>query len=338
MKKTICFDDVLLVPQFSAIKSRSEIDISSELRPDALTLDVPIISSPMDTVTEHYMARAMEDIGGLGVIHRYNSVKQQVAIVKKTRDIGTVHVAAAIGVGSAHLERATALYDAGVHILCVDIAHGHHILMKKMLSDLREIFGDAVHIMAGNVATLDAFNDLADWGADSIRVGIGGGSICSTRTQTGHGMPTLESIISCASSDRNAKLIADGGLRTSGDIVKALAAGADFVMLGSMLAGHAETPGDAIFVKGQKRKVYRGMASKDAQIEWRGHTASIEGVSSTVPYRGGVAEKLYEIKTGIRSGLSYTGARDLREFRAKARFVEQTSSGTTEGLTHINLR
>ena len=337
MKKTVCFDDVLLVPQFSAIESRSEIDISSELGPNTLTLGVPIISSPMDTVTEQHMAHAMEGIGGLGVIHRYNSVEQQVMIVKKAHDIGTVHVAAAIGVGSAHLERAAALYDVGVRILCVDIAHGHHILMKKMLYDLREIFRDAVHIMAGNVATLAAFNDLADWGADSIRVGIGGGSICSTRTQTGHGMPTLESIISCASSDRSAKLIADGGLRTSGDIVKALAAGADFVMLGSMLAGHAETPGGAIFINGQKRKVYRGMASKDAQIEWRGRTSSVEGVSSTVSYRGGVAEKLHEIKTGIRSGLSYTGARNLCEFRSRALFIEQSSSGATEGLTHINL-
>ncbi len=340
MKKAICFDDVLLEPQFSTIKSRSkEVDISSEFDVD-VPLSIPIISSPMDTITGPNMIRAIEEYGGLGVIHRYNTVDEQVALVKSAMSLGTPagRIAAAVGVGESHVIRAIALHEAGVRIICVDIAHGHHILMKNMLVKLREIFGNSIHIMAGNVATLNGFNDLADWGADSIRVGIGGGSICSTRTQTGHGIPTLESVIRCAATDRHALLIADGGIRTSGDIVKALAAGADFVMLGSMLAGHTETPGEIIVVNGEKRKTYRGMASKDAQISWRGHAASIEGVSSTVPYRGPLLHKIDELTTGIRSGLSYTGARDLIEFRSKAKFIYQTPSAITEGLTHINLR
>ena len=226
---------------------------------------------------------------------------------------------------------------AGAKVICVDIAHGHHALMRHALKTLRNTLGNCVHIMAGNVATLEAFNDLSDWGADSIRVGIGGGSICSTRIQTGHGMPTLQSVIDCARSDRDVALIADGGIRTSGDIVKALAAGADFVMLGSLLAGTEESPADTVFAKGGQRKVYRGMASKDAQLEWRGHAASEEGVSSTVPYKGDLKDVLDSLEKGIRSGLSYTGAHNLVELRAKAKFIKQSSAGQKESFTHIML-
>ena len=335
LKRAVCFDDVLLVPQQSAIASRSDIDIRSSLGV-GIQLDIPIISSPMDTVTESPMAAALSDCGGLSIIHRYNSIDIQCKHVECLPAESLV--GAAIGVTGDYIDRATALHGAGANVLCVDIAHGHHILMKHAISELREIFGDEIHIMAGSVATLDGFNDLADWGANSIRVGIGGGSICSTRTQTGHGVPTLASVMACADSDRDVALIADGGLRSSGDIVKALAAGADFVMLGSMLAGTEESPGERVIINGEARKIYRGMASSDAQIDWRGHAASIEGVSSTVPYQGTVADKIQEICMGIRSGLSYTGARNLSEFRAKSKFIEQTNLGVAEGLTHVNLR
>jgi IMP dehydrogenase len=190
--------------------------------------------------------------------------------------------------------------------------------------------------MAGNVATLEAFNDLADWGANSIRVGIGGGSICSTRIQTGHGMPTLHSIMECSLSDRDAALIADGGIRNSGDVVKALAAGADAVMLGSLLAGTSQTPGEEIYLNGEKHKTYRGMASKDAQIDWRGHFASVEGVSSTVPMKGSVSNVLSEIERGLRSGMSYSGAKTLSELHSKSEFIIQTAAGAAESSTHIN--
>ena len=336
-KETLAYSDVLLEPQFSDIKSRSEINIASLLHGSGpLTrLSLPIISSPMDTVSEEKMGVAMWHAGGLAVVHRYNTIEEQVALLDGIIVRGGANAAAAIGTTGDYLDRAEALYDTGVRILCVDVAHGHHVLMRQALYKLRQIFQEQVHIMAGNVATLEGYNDLVDWGADSVRCNIGGGSICSTRIQTGHGVPGLHTIIDCARSDRDAPIIADGGIRNSGDIVKALAAGADFVMLGSLLSGTDETPGDVINTREGKFKSYRGMASKDAQIEWRGRTASLEGIATTVPCKGPVNEVLDELERGIRSGFSYTGARTLTELQAKARFVRQTSSGQAESGTHI---
>ena len=336
-ENTVSFDDVLLVPNYSDIESRSEIDTSNYLD-DYTYLSLPILSSPMDTVTETDMATAISSAGGLGVIHRYNTIQEQVNIVEYS--IANLvnpdsSVAAAIGTSGDYLERAVALVGHGANILCVDVAHGHHILMKQALQELRGVLKDSVHIMAGNVATLEGYNDLVDWGADSVRCNIGGGSICSTRIQTGHGVPGLHTIIDCARSDRNAPIIADGGIRNSGDIVKALAAGADFVMLGSLLSGTDETPGDTINTREGKFKAYRGMASKDAQIEWRGKTASLEGIATTVACKGAVGAVLGELERGIRSGLSYSGARSIKELQAKAQFIRQTSSGQTESGTHI---
>ena len=336
IQEAVTYSDVLLVPQYSDIKSRAEVKLTSNLSENEFRL--PIIASPMDTISEKNMAVAMADEGGLAIIHRYNTIKEQVNIVESSK-ASLVNpdspVAAAIGTSGDYLERACALYEAGVRILCVDVAHGHHILMKNALRELRATFGDKVHIMAGNIATLEGYNDLVDWGADSVRCNIGGGSICSTRIQTGHGVPGLHTIIDCARSDRNAPIIADGGIRNSGDIVKALAAGADFVMLGSLLSGTDETPGDIINTREGKFKAYRGMASKDAQVEWRGRTASLEGIATTVPCKGPVADILLELDRGIRSGLSYSGARTITELQAKARFIRQTSSGQTESGTHI---
>ena len=193
--------------------------------------------------------------------------------------------------------------------------------------------------MAGNVATLEGINDLADWGADSVRCNIGGGSICSTRIQTGHGLPGLQTILECAKTDRDVKIIADGGIKNSGDMVKALAAGADAVMVGSLLAGTTETPGEIhMNMEGKRWKTYRGMASKEAQIDWKGKYSSFEGVVSRVPHRGAVAAILEDLERGIRSGFSYTGARNLRELRSKAKFVSQTASGLSESRTHITTR
>jgi len=236
-------------------------------------------------------------------------------------------------------ERARSAVEAGANIICIDVAHGHHILVKEALSKLRNIFANTIHIMAGNVATLEGFNDLADWGADSIRCNIGGGSICTTRIQTGHGVPGLETILQCAKSDRNAKIIADGGIKNSGDIVKALAAGADAVMLGSLLAGTDCSPGTIFKTEtGELRKTYRGMASAAAQKDWRGRVASCEGVSSSVPYRGKLADVVKELERGIRSGLSYSGARSVKELQAKAQWLQQSNASTTESSAHIRLR
>ena len=337
MKNTICFDDVLLQPQFSDILSRSEVDLSVAID-RGFNLDIPIISSPMDTVTSSEMATSISKMGGLGIIHRYNSISEQSDLVRDSIENGASCVGAAIGVSGDYFDRAANLVSAGARIICVDIAHGHHAMMRHALKTLKNTYGSAIHFMAGNVATLEAFNALSDWGADSIRVGIGGGSICSTRVHTGHGMPTLQSIIDCSSSDRDSVMIADGGIRTSGDIVKALAAGADCVMLGSLLAGTHESPGEIVYFDGHANKVYRGMASKDAQIEWRGHTASIEGVSTTVAIKGAARDVVDDLVTGIRSGLSYSGARTILEMQAKSTFIKQTHAGTIESSTHINMK
>jgi IMP dehydrogenase len=333
-KEAPTYDDVLLVPQYSDIKSRSEVSIASQLAEHKFRL--PIIASPMDTVSEEEMGVAMWQEGGLAVVHRYNTIDRQTEIMDHIIVLCQANAGAAIGTSGDYLERASALYEVGVRILCVDVAHGHHVLMKSALNELRATFGDKIHIMAGNIATLEGYNDLVDWGADSVRCNIGGGSICSTRIQTGHGVPGLHTIIECARSTRRpAAIIADGGIRNSGDIVKALAAGADFVMLGSLLSGTDETPGDTINTRKGNFKSYRGMASKDAQVEWRGKTASLEGVATTVPCKGPVADVLEELERGVRSGLSYTGARSIKELQTKAQFIRQTSSGQAESSTHI---
>ena len=333
MREALSFDDVLLVPQYSDIYSRKEIEIKQNLK-NVGNFSLPIISSPMDTVTEERMSCAMSKAGGTSVVHRYNTIEEQADIVEDAASLGS-QIGAAIGIGEDFLERALALANVGVSFLCIDVAHGHHSKVRSALEALRDEFSNTMHIMAGNVATLEAFNDLADWGADSIRIGIGGGSICSTRVQTGHGMPTLQSIMDCSQSDRDAALIADGGIRTSGDIVKALAAGADFVMVGSLLAGTDETPGSVIHTKNGREKVYRGMASKEAQRSWRNRVSSNEGISHTVPLKGPVRDVLDELRTGIRSGISYSGAHNVPSLQSKAQFVRQTTSGQVESSTHI---
>jgi IMP dehydrogenase len=334
MRNTYSFDDVLLVPKYSDIESRCDVDLSSELD-DKITLQLPIISSPMDTVTESAMAIAMAELGGLGVLHRYSTIGDQCHLVdlaeKEGRPLG-----AAIGVSGDYLNRAGVLVDRGVSVICIDVAHGHHKLVERAIKEVKDRHAENVHVMAGNVATLEAFNDLSSWGADSVRVGVGGGSICSTRLVTGHGIPTLQSVMDVSRTEHDTRIIADGGFKKSGDIVKALAAGADFVMLGSMLAGTTETPGELLSnERAEKYKVYRGMASADAQRDWRGKSSTPEGVSAIIPYKGSVDDIMRDIIGGIRSGLSYTGARNIRELQTRSEFVSQSPAGQNESNTHI---
>ena len=335
MREGLTYSDVLLVPQYSDIETRKEVVLNSKL--GFIECELPIIASPMDTVSEVAMAKAMDAKGAIAIIHRYNDVEDQARMITEAQE-GDSLVGAAVGTSGDFLERAYACYEAGADVICVDVAHGHHSLMKQALKLLRQMVGDDAHIMAGNVATLEGYEDLASWGADSVRCNIGGGSICSTRIQTGHGVPGLQTILDCSKSHfaGSVPIIADGGIRNSGDIVKALAAGADFVMLGSLLAGTTETPGDVMMsIDGRKYKSYRGMASKDAQMSWRGKTASLEGIATTIPYKGKVLNVLEDLERGIRSGLSYSGARSISELQAKAKFMRQTSSGQTESGTHI---
>ena len=367
MKTALSFDDVLLVPRKSKIKSRRDVSLSSYLKGYFYSLSLPIISSPMDTVTGKRMIKSMKAHGGLGIAHRYCSIEEQVEMAtpetKKEKKnepkvfkdyhfhsprpgytfldddtplIKEITTGAAIGVTGDYLERAQELVKAGCNVLCVDVAHGHHISVKEALKALKKEFGDDVVLIAGNVATKKAFEDLDRWGADAIRVGIGGGSICSTRLQTGHGVPTLQSIIDCTNADAKAKIIADGGIRNAGDIVKAYAAGADFVMLGSMLAGTDQSPGQVFSSQdGKKYKVYRGMASVEAQVDWRGQARSLEGISTTIPYKGSVVKILQDLEQNIRSGLSYSGAESIWDLYCKAKFIRQTQAGMKESFTHI---
>ncbi len=341
MKDALSYDDVLLVPTYSDIKSRSEVSISTDLG-NGLILELPILASPMDTISEAAMAVEIGCLGGAAVIHRYNTPEMQARQVELAKDIAqsthrtSINVGVAVGVSGDYMDRAKACIDAGASFICVDVAHGHHLMMKEALEILRKKFGKSMHIMAGNVATLEGINDLADWGADSVRCNIGGGSICSTRIQTGHGMPGLQTIIDCSKTDRDVAIIADGGIRNSGDMVKALAAGADVVMCGSLLSGTDESPGKVFEESdGTRWKAYRGMASKEAQVNWRGKYSSFEGVSTKVPYRGPVRNIILDIERGIRSGLSYSGSRSIPELQSTAEFVTQTPAGLGESKTHI---
>jgi IMP dehydrogenase len=338
MKLGLTYNDTLLKPRYSDIRSRNEVEIGNLI--GDRYFKVPIISAPMDTVTEDAMALSMHDCGGLGIIHRYNTITAQVRIAKnalrKRRTSKRTMIGAAVGVTGDYRERAEALIKIGVQVICLDIAHAHHVLTQEAIFALKRDF-PRIHLMVGNVATYDAFLDLAKWGADSIKVGIGGGSICSTRIKTGHGVPGLQAIADCARAKKTGGplLIADGGIKTSGDIVKALAAGADFVMLGSLLAGTDESPGKVLNSEQGKVKIYQGMASSEAQMKWKGSVSSREGISTTIPYKGAVNDILEDLSIGIRSGFSYTGARNIKELQEKCEFMRQTTSGITESATHI---
>jgi IMP dehydrogenase len=334
MDNSLCYDDVLLEPRYSEIRSRSEINIGGSLSKD-VHLELPILSAPMDTVTEDKMCLAMQNAGGYGIIHRYNNIQEQCKIVRLVSRHG-IAPAAAVGTQGDFLERAKELVRNGAKIICIDVAHGHHLLVKEAIRKLKNEL-NSTHVMAGNVATAKAFEDLSNWGADSIKVGIGGGSICSTRIQTGHGVSALQSVMDCSTVSKRTGtiLIADGGIKNSGDIVKALAAGANFVMLGSLLAGTQESPGDVINTPNGKYKTYRGMASKEAQRDWKGTTASREGISTHIPFKGSVSDVLEELAVGIRSGFSYSGARNILELHEFSKFIKQSNAGRSESNTHI---
>ena len=285
----------------------------------------------MDTITESNMANFMHAKGGIGVLHRFLSIEEN---LKQFRAC-TGPVFISLGCSATELERAEALRDAGADFYCVDVAHGHAKYVGKTLKSLRQILGSRC-IMAGNVATYAGADYLASCGADIIKAGIGGGSVCSTRIKTGFGIPMLTCIQDCARSDRS--IVADGGLKTPGDIVKALAFGADFVMIGGMLAGTDPTPG-AIITKadGTRVKQYRGMASREAQEGFMGEMhewKTAEGVSTDVPYRDCADLIMADIVGGLRSGLTYAGANTISELQRKLNYVEITQAGRIESLPH----
>jgi len=336
--KGLTFDDVLLVPRHSTISSRS-IPSLATLATKNYLIDNPIITANMDTVTEVAMASAMAKLGGLGILHRFMSIAEQVKQVAKLRifldqhDLATP-IAASIGVKEGGRERANALAAVGVQILTVDIAHGDSIMMFETLEYVKKTFPH-IDVIAGNVATPDGVQRMIDAGADAIKVGIGPGSMCTTRIITGHGVPQLTAIALCAQVAKKYSIpvIADGGIKTSGDVVKALVAGASAVMLGSMVAGTLETPGE---LQGGMKQ-YRGMASKAAQISWRGDMPegmAAEGESTFTPCKGSVDNVVTELTGGIRSGMTYLGVDNITAMAEQGLFMEMTATGLTESKPH----
>lgn len=473
IREGLTFNDVLLVPRYSDIESRRKLSVKTLLSKN-LTLNIPIMSANMDTVTEYKMAICMAELGGIGIIHRYLPIEGQAEQVKKVkrahnfiindpytisedvdletlriamkkyevksllaidsegrlkgiiskkdllfestedtvvRDImtstenlvyktvgslseldfnqmytmlkerkvkqipvvdndmkviglvtlkdvekrlnfpdalkdqkGRLRVGAAVGVINDYLERTAELVKAGVDVLVIDIAHGHSKHTIEAIKNLKRDFPQ-VDVIAGNVATGEATRDLILAGADSIKVGIGPGSTCSTRIVTGCGVPQLTAVVDCynVAKEYNIPVIADGGIRTSGDIVKALAAGASSVMIGGMLAGCEESPGQTRMRDGQKVKIYRGMASYDAvenrkkkessyNVEMSEYTP--EGVETVTPYKGYVSEVISQLVGGIRSGMSYIGTNSVPEMVKNAEFIRITSSGWNESTPH----
>jgi IMP dehydrogenase len=351
----LTFDDVLLIPQYSEIMPGDASVMSRYSR--HIMLNTPMVSAAMDTVTEDRMAVAIALEGGIGVVHRNQAPErqaEQVAAVKAAAvpadsalanvdARGRLRVSAAVGVGTDSVARAEALVRAGVDALVVDTAHGHTRNVIEALRRYRASYGDSIDILAGNVATPEGTAALIEAGADGVKVGIGPGSICTTRIVAGVGVPQLTAIMMCAAVARehDVPIVGDGGIRYSGDIVKALAAGADSVMLGRLLAVAEESPGESERVGGRVMKEYRGMGSlgamsagSDRYPQVDRHKLVPEGVEARLSVEGPLAEILYQLIGGVRAGMTYCGAESIADLRVKARFVQLTESGQIESHPH----
>ncbi|WP_412989463.1 IMP dehydrogenase [Pediococcus siamensis] len=360
VKKGLTFDDVLLIPAESHVLP-NETDLSVQLT-DNIKLNIPIISAGMDTVTESAMAIAMSRQGGMGVIHKNMSIEDQATQVLEVKAAGKANpkqyphassdkdgrplVAAAVGVTSDTFDRADALLQSGADAIVIDTAHGHSAGVLRKIAEIREHFADAT-LIAGNVATGEGTKALFDAGVDVVKVGIGPGSICTTRVVAGVGVPQITAIYDAATVARTygKHIIADGGIKYSGDIVKALAAGGNAVMLGSMLSGTDETPGDVLEDNGKKYKSYRGMGSLSAMSNgsadryFQGGVNEAnklvpEGIEARVAYKGSVQDILFQMIGGLRSGMGYVGAPTITALTENAQFVQITNAGLVESHPH----
>jgi IMP dehydrogenase len=345
----LTYDDVLLLPDASDVVP-SEVETKTQLT-RSIVLNVPLVSSAMDTVTESTMAIAMAKSGGIGIIHRNLSIEEQVTHVKLVKGASLL-VGAAVGVGDDGFARARALIDVGVDVVVVDTAHGHHRAVLDAISRIKDLF-PTQQVIGGNVATRAGAQALINAGADAVKVGVGPGSICTTRVVAGVGVPQITAIMEAAKACKKADipLIADGGLQYSGDIAKAIVAGADTVMLGSLLAGCDESPGELVELDGRRYKTYRGMGSLGA-MQSRGEKKSYskdrymqddvlsedklvpEGIEGKVAYRGSVASVVHQLVGGLRSGMGYAGAPDIRSLQRNGRLIQITSAGLQESHPH----
>lgn len=359
----LTFDDVLLLPGYADF-SRSDIDPSTQLT-KRIKISLPFVSSPMDTVTESGLAIALGKAGGIGIVHRNLSIEDQALEVKKVKD-QKVLVGAALGAGKGFEERTEALVKAGVDVIVVDSADGY----KKPILDatlfLKKTYPN-LDVIAGNVATTDGAQALIETGADALRVGMGPGAICTTRIVSGMGVPQITAITNAvkAARGKNIPIIADGGIKYSGDMAKALAAGASTVMMGGFFAQSSEAPGkviklkksqvphrfQSIFAKDEdvyKFKEYRGMGSEGAmrrgvevKSEGEFHGKSYkdrvliaEGVEGFVPVKGTVQELVDQAAGGVRSGMYHVGAKNIPELWEKAQFIQITQASLTESHPH----
>jgi IMP dehydrogenase len=345
----LTYDDVLLLPDASDLVP-SEADTRTLLT-RKISLKVPLISSAMDTVTESAMAIAMAKAGGIGIIHRNLSIEDQVAHLKVVKAAALI-VGAAVGVGDDGFARAEKLIEAGADVIVVDTAHGHHRAVLEAISRIKIRFPEQ-EIIGGNVATRAGAQALINAGADAVKVGVGPGSICTTRVVAGVGVPQITAIMEAAKACKKADvpLIADGGLQYSGDIAKAIVAGADSVMLGSLLAGCEESPGEVHEINGKKFKSYRGMGSLGA-MQSRGDSKSFskdrymqddvlsedklvpEGIEGKVAYCGVVAEVIHQLVGGLRSGMGYAGAANIEALQRNGRLIQITAAGLRESHPH----
>jgi IMP dehydrogenase/GMP reductase len=355
------FDDVLLLPRRTRATSRSVVDVRTKLTP-GIGLAVPLVSANTPWCTEAAMAAAMAAVGGIGFIHRMTSAAVQADEIRRTKSAfvdknslpeatvdsrGRFRVGAAVGVKADFLSRAEALVEAGTDVLIVDVAHGHADYVLEAIEKLRTTFPD-VDLVAGNVATADGVRDLISAGAQAIKVGIGPGSVCTTRIVTGAGVPQLTAVLECAreAQRHGIPVIADGGVRSSGDVTKALAAGASTVMLGKMLAGTDESAAILVEHEGRRHKITNGFVTLGVGLtlkrlegrtitedEFRDYVP--EGVEATFQYAGPLRDVIRKIIGGLRSGLSYCGSMSIAELWEKAQFIQVTPAGHHEGHPHV---
>ena len=343
IKEALTFDDVLLLPRYSKILP-SDTDISIKLS-QKLKLKAPFLSSAMDTVTESRMAIAMARSGGIGIIHRNLDIKKQSQEVIKVKK-NDLFVGAAIGTSYDDLKRAKILIDSGVDLLVIDTAHGHSEKVLKILSKIKKL-NFSLPICVGNIATSEAAQKLYNSGADIIKVGIGPGSICTTRMVAGIGVPQITAIMEVYKvlKGKKIKIISDGGIKFSGDIAKALAAGADAIMMGSIFAGTEESPGKQFKIKNKFYKKYRGMGSIGAmsagssnryfQKNHKDKSKFVpEGVDGRVEYKGNVSKIIYQLKGGLKSSMGYIGAEKISEIKRNAKFIKITKAGFYESMVH----
>ena len=400
MKKYLTYDDVNIVPKYSELESRSDVKLNTRFTKNT-ELTIPIVASPMDTITEEKMAVEMMEWGGVGIIHRFMDIDKQARMMKSLHyqwdryftplsgndneeektldkvwdewwdnikhwthppeksDFEDLHErlewrermlfdddiwrkrprCAAIGVTGDWFERAQELVKNGCNVLLIDVAHGHHKLVGEAVEKIKKNIS-GVEVIAGSIATRYAAKYLCEKGVDGLRVGVGNGSLCETRIRTGIGIPQFSALLDICSitDDYNVPVIADGGVRYVGDICKGLGCGADSVMLGSLLAGTKETPGDITKVgewpNERLYKKYRGSASIDSKGD-RGEYNNVEGNSKIIPYKGKVKRILSDIRDGLSSSFSYVGARDILDFQSKCEFVKVTQAGTIEAKPHL---